>query len=260
MNKKIGIVGWRLGENSFGVTLPYLRYIQQFGDPIILSPSNRYHKLDLLVLPGGSDLSSYHYNEPPGYFNSQPDLYKEFFFSNNLKKYIENGVPVFGICLGMQMLNVHFGGKLTQHLFGHPYSEKNRYDEAHALHFTEEYEYLDVDKSKKKKNKKGQEEENLYQVNSLHHQGVCLNIEKDRYTLTGSDLADPLKLVAYSTDGVVEVVEHETLPIAGVQYHPEELYFSDEFQDKVSVTLINKLLNGSKNTGRKAEAQVAEAH
>ena len=89
MNKLIGIVGWKVGDNSFGATIQYLEYLSMFGDVDILTPSHKIRKdLDLLVLPGGQDMLSSKYGNAPSYFNSNPDVMKEFFFENNLKDYI----------------------------------------------------------------------------------------------------------------------------------------------------------------------------
>ena len=49
------------------------------------------------------------------------------------------------------------------------------------------------------------------QVNSSHHQAV-------------KDVAPGFRAVAFAPDGVVEAIESETLPVVGVQFHPEKLF------------------------------------
>lgn len=212
-SKKIGIVGWNVGENSFGVTKAYLAYLGYFGQVVVLTPhQDIMPDLDLLVLPGGKDISSFLYGKLPSYFNTDADLMKEFFFQHNLPQYIEAGIPIFGICLGMQQINVHFGGTLIQELGNHPTSTESRDEIAHDLVFSEPW-VKRFDKTK---------------VNSLHHQGV--NPER---------LPDCLEIVARSKGkGVeaVEIIRHRRLPIWGVQYHPEEIY------DGAAAAIINKLL------------------
>lgn len=214
--KKIGIVGWKTGENSFGVTAPYMQYLSQYGDVMILPPTNTILKdLDLLVLPGGKDTSTIHYGQVPNFFNSDPDQMKDFFYNNNLKSYIAQKTPIFGICLGMQMLNIYFDGDLTQNVW-HPISEKSRSELVHPIKYTKEYKSLmTLNKDEKK-------------VNSLHHQGVHV-----------SQLGKELLCVA-EHDNLVEVLEHKTLPICGVQYHPEEIF------DSLSEYLIMSLLKSTK--------------
>jgi putative glutamine amidotransferase len=214
--KKIGIVGWKTGENSFGATAPYMEFLSKLGDVIVLPPTETVFELDLLVLPGGKDTLSYNYGQVPSFYNTDPDLMKEFFLLNNLKKYVENRTPIFGICLGFQMLNVHFGGKLVQNCW-HEQSEKSRSELVHEIKFTPEYYQLRNALFEKKTKKE-------YKVNSMHHQGVLVG-----------ELAEPLKCIAYHEE-IVEVMEHTELPIAGVQYHPEEIY------DSLSSFLIQNLL------------------
>ena len=49
------------------------------------------------------------------------------------------------------------------------------------------------------------------QVNTSHHQAV-------------RDLASGFRAVAFAADGVVEAIEGESLPVVGVQFHPEKLF------------------------------------
>ncbi len=212
-SKKIGIVGWNLGENSFGSTKAYLAYLGHFGQVIVLTPSSEIiPDLDLLVLPGGKDITSFLYGKVPSYYNSDADVMKEFFFQYSLPLYIEAGVPIFGICLGMQQINVHFGGKLIQEVGDHPYSEESRSELVHDLLYTDPWAKR-MPKAK---------------VNSLHHQAVD---EKS--------LPDCLEIVAVSKSKgaqAVEIIRHRTLPIWGVQYHPEEIY------DDPATAIISNLL------------------
>lgn len=223
MKKIISIVGYSLGENSFGVTKPYLEFFSQFGQVKILTPQEGMEKTDLLILPGGSDLSSIEYGQVPGFMNSNPDLYKEYFFKQNLKQYIESGTPIYGICLGFQMLAVYFGSKLTQNLLYHPYYSSPRTELVHevypvtGINVDGEYTY--------KKGSKGKE----IKVNSMHHQGVELDN-------LGLDLI-PTYLCDNYPSMLVEGFRHKELPIAGCQSHPEESW-SNEIINEIE-TLLN---------------------
>lgn len=225
-NKRIGIVGWAVGSNSFGVTTPYLEFFSQYGHVDILTPQKGIvGNLDLLVMPGGADLSSIEYGETPSFSNGNPDLYKEYFYKQNLSQYIENNTPIFGICLGMQMLGVHFGCKLTQNLLYHSNNSNPRGELVHTL---DEVVRYDEDTNKwiiKKEHKK----EKQIKVNSLHHQGIELS------NFNRNELK-PLYTASNYPSELVEVFKHKELPIVGVQYHPEEIY------DVISHLLITKLL------------------
>ncbi len=225
MKKKIGIPCWQTSNDSMGISLPYLEYFGKFGTIIPLLPNKDImEELDLVVLPGGADISSFIYEEVPNYRNSNADRFKEFFFMNNLPLYIDNGTPIFGVCLGMQQLNIHFGGKMLQH-WPFPSSIKERGEQVEELKIN-----MDLYKGRFefKGNKVPDELPRTVKVNSLHHQGVLpYQLAKDLEALAIADKA-----------GNVEALCHKTLPIAGVQWHPEELIV-DVFSRNIIKTLLN---------------------
>jgi gamma-glutamyl-gamma-aminobutyrate hydrolase PuuD len=214
--KLIGIVGWATGENSFGCSKAYINFLSRYGKVIILAPtSDVIDGLDLLVLPGGADMSSHIYGEVPFMWNTSPDLFKEFFYTNNLSKYIELNIPIFGICLGMQQIGVHFGAKLDQNITNHPYSNESRQECVHKIMIL---------KSSTVEHIIGV---NNFKVNSLHHQ-----------VINYKSIPNCIELVGVSDkDFSIEIIKHKTKPIWGVQYHPEEIF------DKASHNIIKKLLN-----------------
>ena len=225
MNKRIGVVGWMTGPNSLGVTFAYADFIQQnFGELIIISPNSEdIVPVDLLILPGGADVDTARYNETPTLRTGKPNHFLEAFDRKMLPQYIEAGTPIVGICRGMQSLNVHFGGTLYQDLphMEHASSSKDkRWERVNTLSF------LTEDKPTPEVMRAG-----AYTVNSIHHQAV-------------KDLGDNMTILAVCTDAkapahvrdTVEIIKHNTLPIYGFQYHPEEIW------DDFSVQTINKLL------------------
>jgi len=202
---KIGIVAWRSNEHM-GISIPYANYFSKFGIVTALMPSNDFiPELDLVVLPGGPDLSSAEMNIVPSYANSTICPFREYFYRVTLDKYIKAGIPVFGICLGLQQLNAKYGGKMVMD-FPFEYSEP-RNKEVDELTFTKEgEEFKRIHNISMKKLK----------VNSLHHQGVM-----------DYQLSEEFNALAFTTNygqyTNIEVIKHKTLPIAVVQYHPEEL-------------------------------------
>jgi len=205
--KKILIPGWSLGENAFGVTKQYLDYLSKFGQVEILTPRKGMVQGDLLVLPGGADVNPNSYGQVPGFFTGSTDVFKQYFLDVNLAQYIDAGIPIFGICLGMQQLNVYFGGILAQHV---PFEySSSRTTLSEELVFTES-------------------KTTGVKVNSLHHQGV---FEKG----LGKGLIPLAFSKVYHN---VEAFKHESLPIAGVQHHPEEIH--DAFSSNIIYNLLKQ--------------------
>lgn len=221
--KKIGIVGWRTGDNSFGVTLPYLQFASKYGKAEIITPAKEddIRDLDLLILPGGMDVNPSNYGEVPGYFTSHTDVYKQFFLDNNLSNYINAGIPVFGICLGLQQLNVFFGGSLEQ---DYANNASGRNDEAESITVN----LAQVNKSLNLSLKQDYFKD--MKVNSMHHQAV-----------TNDKLAPDLKVLAISNAyRNVEAFIHNELRVAAVQWHPEELRMN--CGDKLTSLILNNWL------------------
>lgn len=233
---KIGIVGWSTGDNSFGATRAYLHHLSFIGDVRIICPKESTDTdLDLLVLPGGKDTLPSRYGQVPGYYNSDPDQFKEAFIEVNLKNYIEAGIPIWGTCLGFQQLVVYFGGKLLQNIpIGvHGYSNsvsEGRGELVNKLIFTKEYKgFEEAIFRKYPKLKK-------IECCSLHHQGVRFSESRSNY-----GLPECLDVVAYTSDNIVEIIRHKSLPIAGGQFHVEEDF------NLAAQELIKELISRSPN-------------
>ena len=115
-----------------------------------------------------------------------------------LAHFLSRKKPILGVCRGMQVINVFFGGDLVQDWPGH--SAADGADRLHAI------------KTAPSRLRA------LYGthciVNSSHHQVV-------------GQLGDHLEPLQWADDGAVEALRHRTLPVWGVQWHPERLSASD---------------------------------
>ena len=98
-----------------------------------------------------------------------------------LKIAIEKDLPVLGICRGIQFINLFFGGSLIMNIKRHVAVTHN----------------IQID-------------EDEIVVNSYHNHGI-----NEEY------LSPQFKAFAIAEDGIIEGVHHKTLPIAGMQWHPE---------------------------------------
>jgi len=221
----IGILGWKVGESSYGCTLPYIEFANQYGMVRIITPQEPIdERLDLIIVPGGADVNPGRYGQAPHMQTSKSDPIKEYFDNFILPQYIDIGTPIFGICRGIQAIAVHFGAKLIQHMY-HESNDDNRYDGVHSISLTEPFraEFLRTHEGNKKIT-------GNFKVNSMHHQCVSFHNFPDELEVIG------LYSGKYEFRSI-EVIRHRELPIYAVQYHPEELG-----HDILSDYIMNKLL------------------
>ena len=165
---------------------------------------------DGLLIPGGGDINPDEYGEI-NHGSSPVEKWVDELQFRMLEDFIRNKKPVFGICRGLQIINVRFGGSLIQNLDDAPVHNQDpgEPDRVHAC-ITREGSWL----------------RDLYGEsfvhNSSHHQAV-------------HRLGDDLVVDSWcSTDDVVESIHHTALPIYAVQWHPERMCLSHERSDTVN--------------------------
>lgn len=222
----IGIPGWKVGDNSFGVTSNYLEWVAQFGNPYIIMPHENFAPVNALVLPGGADVNPSSYGQAPGYKTTNTDVHKQYFYDNCLGNYIQSNVPIFGICLGMQELAVFFKSRLSQDMPWHEQSD-NRWKPAHDIMVISQNFHLKYEKP--------------FKVNSHHHQAVLLEHLGEVLipVATASNEFYDMTLNAQTRlhpTMIVEAIKHKDYPIAGVQWHPEEFY--DDFSTQLFKSIL----------------------
>ena len=127
-----------------------------------------------------------------------------------LDAFVKEKKPVLGICRGMQLINVYFGGSLYQDLkTKDAHSRKNGVDSVHSVKSIVGDNLF----------------ENLYGkeffVNSAHHQGV-------------KKIGEGLISVLEANDGVCEALLHKDLPIVATQFHPERMSYKQRRSDTVA--------------------------
>lgn len=151
---------------------------------------------DGLLICGGGDIDPARFGQQNNGSN-RIDLKRDECEFALIDAYVKANKPVLGICRGCQVINVYFGGTLIQHL---PDFEQHR-QEGDAIHGA----IAEGDSVIKELYGES------FKVNSMHHQALDVIGEGLRVT----HRAD--------FDGVVEGVEHTSLSVMGVQWHPERV-------------------------------------
>ena len=123
-------------------------------------------------------------------------------------------LPILGVCRGMQVLNVLFGGVI----------EKNIADATKSSHVAVEHQVLIESSPFRVLSKK-----KLIYVNSFHKHGVLIK-----------GLAQDMRAFATTADGVVEGFFHKTLPIMAIQWHPERKSPSAVFDQQLITRLFKE--------------------
>lgn len=189
---KIAIAGKKTATEN------YVRYVADRGiEPLVTLNSGEISGCDALILPGGGDIT-------PAFFGERNrashniDTELDVLQLQALDLCIRNQKPVLGICKGMQVINVGLGGTVIQDL---PTADFHKYNDGDQYHSTV------IEKESWLYHLCGAEAI----VNSAHHQSV-------------GKPGTGLRVIQYCPlDRCPEAFVHESLPILGVQWHPERL-------------------------------------
>lgn len=201
------------------VTTEYLESVERAGGtPVLLPPQpdcsavgDILARIDGLMLTGGGDID-------PGLYTDGDVLEQVTHVSRKRDEFeialarasYDLGMPTFGICRGMQIMNVAFGGSLNQDLAAcgvtrEEHLQKRPFDRAAQTTLLEPGTRLAALFGGARK----------IAVNSMHHQSI-------------RTLAPNFRISAQSADGVIEGIEDASRPFfLGVQWHPEYLADND---------------------------------
>lgn len=223
----IGITGSIMKDPAFEhhrrsfVNDDYIRGVIKNGGVPYIIPINtdeevirqQVSMLDGLILSGGVDINPLRYNQEPLVKLRDISDERDLFDLKVLEIALEKDIPIFGICRGLQIINVYFGGTLYQDL---SYNEKFTIKHDQVVNPLEKMHSIIVEKDTKLEEIMGETE---WVVNSFHHQAI-------------DQLGRNLKPVAHSKDGIIEAVEGtENKYLLAVQFHPEMIF---EHDDKMS--------------------------
>lgn len=165
------------------------------------------NRLDGLLFSGGGDIlpETYGSQPHPKVDNVDPD--RDRVEISLFQRMMEKRLPFFGICRGLQLINVALGGTLYEDLLDQ-YPGSLRHQTPETLPRDHLWHSVSIEPESRIHQIMQQTEA---QVNSQHHQGI-------------RQLAAGLKPSAYSPDGVIEAFELPEYPFGlAVQWHPEWL-------------------------------------
>ena len=187
-------------DNGLNLT-NYLTALKNIGVNYVFSKNTTLIKnCNALLLTGGGNIIPYLYGKPVSIsydYDAVCDVCEQYL----IKQFVKQRKPIIGVCKGMQAINVFFGGTLTS-VENHFYTEKNARHKITNLKNSFLLPYFNK----------------TIEVNSCHVEKLDV-------------VAKSLQVCAVSEDGTIEAIKHKTLPIYGVQFHPERMgvYFSNRF-------------------------------
>lgn len=161
-------------------------------------------RIDGLLLTGGQDVCPLLYNEEPHCKLGTTYPLRDEFELELIREATRQKKPILGVCRGLQILNVAFGGTLYQDL-------NSQYPGELILHLQKAMpswptQTIDIDPQSFLSSILG----TSAVVNSIHHQAV-------------KELSDEFRAVAWTKDGVIEAFESKSAEhiVLAVQWHPE---------------------------------------
>jgi putative glutamine amidotransferase len=215
MKPKIALLS-RLNDERYTLNQAYYDGLTTAGADCIILPPMSIENLHLflkqcdgLLVPGGNDVNPKTYNEMnDGSFPIEDEI--ETLDIEAIRFMYEHKKPIFGICRGLQIINVAFGGNLYQDL---PTQTNTSLDHNYSVHHKAPLNghSIEVDPYSQLFLLLG----SSIEVNSYHKQGI-------------KDVASNLKATAFAEDGLVEALE--TDGILAVQWHPERMTSLPQFQ------------------------------
>jgi len=167
-------------------------------------------RVDGVLLSGGNDLDPASYGQPWHPKAARIDPLRQSFESALLSEIERRRMPVLGICLGSQLMNVHRGGSLHQFL---PDLTRDNAIEHRKIGPILRRHDVTLDRDSLIGQTIGH---TTISANTYHKQAI-------------NKIGHGLRVIATAPDGVIEGFEDPAFPLfAAVQWHPERLHEEPE--------------------------------
>lgn len=156
---------------------------------------------EAIVVCGGEDIDPVFYGGQSGYVGEGTHYPRaDAAQIAVVRRAATRGTPLLGICRGHQIINVALGGTLVEHIE----APGHRNEDLPVEYILTEHPVL-LDPNSRLASLLGGE---YVLVQSAHHQVIA-------------SLGEGLSVAGWAHDGLPEAIEHHSLPITGVQWHPE---------------------------------------
>lgn len=177
----------------------YYQFLSSYFDIEIITPrlSHQYQDIvsrnDALLITGGDDINPKYYHHKPLSKTNREDQFIERMDFDLIAQFHKQKKTIIGICRGIQIINVYFGGTLYQDIPTQYQSTLTHMQNTHTVFLSHSLaQYFSTPSL----------------INSFHHQAIHIP-------------APQFQINAMSEDGIIEGIEYQN--ILGVQWHPEKM-------------------------------------
>ncbi|MDO5026349.1 MAG: gamma-glutamyl-gamma-aminobutyrate hydrolase family protein [Tissierellia bacterium] len=207
-NQYVNNIEYAITMNNAGI------YMMDMSRMDLDDAENSIENASGIIFAGGEDF------DPSLYGSNNEDLVENYNSQIDqmelaiLDRAIKEEIPILGICRGMQLINIYYGGNLYEDLpsqFSDQITHRIGKDQL-------SYHNVNIEIGSRLHDILG---DDYIEVNSFHHEGI-------------RDLAKGLQVTARSEDGLIEAIENPYYPyMVGVQWHPEISYGADPYSKRI---------------------------